>query len=104
MCAGCNVWTGLSVAFWPILPPLTMLTTWLYRTAKDQSKVSPAERQRKKMRAREEKAEAEQNAIAAERKMVAARTQLVLEQQALQHAQNMLASNDFVQPSFSPKQ
>ncbi len=49
MCDDCNVSTGWAVAFWPIAVPPLMFITWLYRTAKRQSRIPRKERQLAKL-------------------------------------------------------
>lgn len=101
MCGDCSISTALGAILWPVLPPLIMLITWLYRTGKRQSEMSPEERKQAKLTARAETARLEREAIEAERKSTDAKLQLALKKQELLHAQALASTDEgFNQPDF----
>jgi hypothetical protein len=103
MCGGCSDSTIAGAILWPVLPPLIMLITWLYRTARRQSQLTPEGRKQAKLRTREETARLEREAIEAERKSTDAKLQLTLKKQELLHAQALASTDDgFAQPAFIP--
>lgn len=101
MCDGCNESTIVAVVLWPIVPPLIMFVTWLFRTAWQQSCYPADERKKMKQLKRQEAAKAEQAAIAAEEAVVDAKLKLTRKKQELLHAASQLQpEGKFEQPDF----
>ena len=101
MCDACHVSTAAVLVLWPIVPPLIMFVTWLFRTARHQSRYPADERKKMKQLKRQEAAKAEQAAIAAEEAAVDAKLKLTRKKQELLHAASQLQPEGrFEQPNF----
>lgn len=90
ICYECEILAALGFALWPLLPPVSLLFTWLRRTARQQSKTSSEQRRIHKATERKRRAIAEKEAVDAE-------TALLRSKQAREYAKNMLLP-DGIQP------
>lgn len=90
VCNDCGLLGAWAYVFWPIIPPLWIFITSLYRTAARQSSVPREQRQQDKLDKRRELAEAERAAVAAEQAAAEAKLTLAKTKQELAHANSML--------------